>query len=212
MAGKAATGKAQFYVGKKRVATKTLKNGKATYRLSKKLSAKKHTVTVRYLPTGSAKNISTTGSKATRVQVKASKTDKVLAIAKAQVGVKYRSGGTSPSRGFDCSGFTQYVYKKAGVKKLPRTSSAQKRAGKQYRAAPHDQATSSGAQATSRSTQATAKLSMRHAQARKSPSEKCGSPTPFSSGCNCLRGVPTPSEGEKLAHDAWHIDVAVRET
>lgn len=130
VAGKAATGKAQFYVGKKRVATKTLKNGKATYRLSKKLSAKKHTVTVRYLPTGSAKNISTTGSKATRVQVKASKTDKVLAIAKAQVGVKYRSGGTSPSRGFDCSGFTQYVYKKAGVKKLPRTSSAQKRAGK----------------------------------------------------------------------------------
>jgi cell wall-associated NlpC family hydrolase len=32
-------------------------------------------------------------------------------------------GGTSP-RGFDCSGYTGYVYKKAG-KKLPRTSRQQ---------------------------------------------------------------------------------------
>lgn len=41
-------------------------------------------------------------------------------------GVPYRYGGSTPS-GFDCSGFTSYVYKKAG-KSIPRTASAQRRA------------------------------------------------------------------------------------
>lgn len=36
-------------------------------------------------------------------------------IAKKYVGYSYVYGGASPSTGFDCSGFTQYVYKKAGV-------------------------------------------------------------------------------------------------
>lgn len=50
-------------------------------------------------------------------------------IAKKYVGVRYKRGGTSPKAGFDCSGFTRYVYKKAG-KSIPRTSSAQRHAGK----------------------------------------------------------------------------------
>lgn len=40
------------------------------------------------------------------------------------LGVPYVWGGTTPS-GFDCSGFTSYVYKKATGKTIPRTSGAQ---------------------------------------------------------------------------------------
>lgn len=53
--------------------------------------------------------------------------NKVLEIAARYVGVPYRSGGTSPN-GFDCSGFTQYVFGKLGIS-LPRTTSGQKNAG-----------------------------------------------------------------------------------
>nr|WP_284711040.1 C40 family peptidase [Brevibacterium sp. XM4083] len=57
-----------------------------------------------------------------------SKAQQVLAIAKQYVGTPYVSGGTSPS-GWDCSGYTSYVYGKVGVN-LPRTSGAQGSAGK----------------------------------------------------------------------------------
>lgn len=41
---------------------------------------------------------------------------------------KYRSAGRSPKNGFDCSGFTHYVFKKNGIK-IPTNSSAQSRHG-----------------------------------------------------------------------------------
>lgn len=62
-----------------------------------------------------------------------SKAQQVIAIAKQYTGVPYVYGGTTPS-GWDCSGFTSYVYKKVGVN-LPRTSGAQKAAGKVVSAA-----------------------------------------------------------------------------
>jgi cell wall-associated NlpC family hydrolase len=51
----------------------------------------------------------------------------ILSIAARYVGTPYRYGGTTPS-GFDCSGYTQYVFNQVGVS-LPRTSSAQAAAG-----------------------------------------------------------------------------------
>lgn len=48
----------------------------------------------------------------------------VVSFAKQYLGSRYVSGGASPSTGFDCSGFTSYVYRNFGVS-LSRTSSAQ---------------------------------------------------------------------------------------
>jgi cell wall-associated NlpC family hydrolase len=53
----------------------------------------------------------------------------IVADAYALCGIPYRWGGTSPSTGFDCSGFVQYVYARNGII-IPRTSSAQNSAGK----------------------------------------------------------------------------------
>lgn len=51
----------------------------------------------------------------------------VVNIARTLLGIAYVYGGDDPS-GFDCSGFTQYVFRKAGIS-LPRTASAQQREG-----------------------------------------------------------------------------------
>ena len=39
----------------------------------------------------------------------------LVAFSKKYIGVRYVSGGTTP-RGFDCSGYTQYVFREAGIK------------------------------------------------------------------------------------------------
>ena len=54
--------------------------------------------------------------------------DSVVAVARAQLGRKYRRGGESPSIGFDCSGLVQYVMHALDVA-LPRTARDQARAG-----------------------------------------------------------------------------------
>ncbi|UNX56308.1 NlpC/P60 family protein [Georgenia sp. TF02-10] len=51
----------------------------------------------------------------------------IVNIARQYIGTPYVTGGASPG-GFDCSGFTQYVFAQAGIS-LPRTSSAQRGAG-----------------------------------------------------------------------------------
>lgn len=55
-------------------------------------------------------------------------TSSVIGAATSLMGTRYRSGGTSPETGFDCSGFVKYVYSLFGVN-LSGGSSSQLHAG-----------------------------------------------------------------------------------
>jgi hypothetical protein len=55
--------------------------------------------------------------------------ESVVAYGKKFMGVPYLFGGTTPS-GFDCSGFTQYIYKNVAGISLPRTTGEQYNVGK----------------------------------------------------------------------------------
>lgn len=55
-------------------------------------------------------------------------TSSVVNEATKYLGVKYVWGGSSPTGGFDCSGLTQYVYKKYGVE-IPHSAAAQSKMG-----------------------------------------------------------------------------------
>ncbi|WP_316813953.1 C40 family peptidase [Pedobacter heparinus] len=47
--------------------------------------------------------------------------NRLLDFAKSMLGIRYRSASSSPSRGFDCSGFVNYVFSNFGFK-VPRSS------------------------------------------------------------------------------------------
>ncbi|HZU20300.1 MAG TPA: C40 family peptidase [Gaiellaceae bacterium] len=58
----------------------------------------------------------------------------VVRYARRFLGVRYEYGGTSPRTGFDCSGFTRFVYARFGVE-LPHYSVAQFSAGRRVHGA-----------------------------------------------------------------------------
>jgi len=55
--------------------------------------------------------------------------DKIVNYAKKQIGVKYKYAGNTPKEGFDCSGFTKYVYSNFGYE-VPRRSVDYQNTGK----------------------------------------------------------------------------------
>lgn len=63
-----------------------------------------------------------------RIYGEAGLRNEIVSTAESFIGLPYQWGGTSPERGFDCSGLTMAVYQMNGLN-LPRTSSEQFSAG-----------------------------------------------------------------------------------
>ncbi len=53
----------------------------------------------------------------------------IIKAAKKNLGIKYKYAGNTPKTGFDCSGFTKYVFAKKGIN-LPRVSREQAKVGR----------------------------------------------------------------------------------
>src|SRR3954468_6794268 len=83
-----------------------------------KLGATKH---AKHVKRRAAKHVSKHVSRATTI---AREQRKLVHYARHFLGVRYVYGGTSPHYGFDCSGFTRFVYAHFGIA-LPHYSGAQ---------------------------------------------------------------------------------------
>lgn len=107
-------------------------NGKEGYILTSLLSAQKQETsrsqTTPRQSTTQATNSNQAQSTTTANVAPSGRGATVIETAKQYLGYKYVYGGSSPSTGFDCSGFTSYIYKLHGVT-LSRTSQAQSKNG-----------------------------------------------------------------------------------
>jgi len=74
----------------------------------------------------SATRLSVTGPAPGPAPAQAASSNDVIRLAVSLSGLPYLYGGTTPA-GFDCSGFTQYIFAKLGVS-LPRTAEQQRQA------------------------------------------------------------------------------------
>ncbi len=79
--------------------------------------------------TASSNSSSTAATPAVATSNEAAKnSSSVLGRAVNTLGVRYRWGGSSPEKGFDCSGLVRYAFNDIDSVDLPRTSSAMARA------------------------------------------------------------------------------------
>lgn len=73
-------------------------------------------------------NIKTTETEPKVVVPKESNRDKLIVYAREYLGINYKYASSNPSKGFDCSGFVNYVFKHFDVE-VPRSSSQFKNIG-----------------------------------------------------------------------------------
>ncbi|RUS47104.1 C40 family peptidase [Cohnella sp. AR92] len=79
---------------------------------------------------GAADLVAPAQASAATVSSQSAKASKIIAKAKTYMGTKYKFGATTgKTASFDCSSFTQYLYKLYGVS-LPRSSASQAKSGK----------------------------------------------------------------------------------
>lgn len=108
-------------------------SGKEGYIASTLLSDKKQETsrsseTTRKAETASTSQAATQNTTTTATAPASGNGAAVVEYAKQFIGIKYVYGGSSPSTGFDCSGFTSYVYKNFGIS-LPHSSGGQASVG-----------------------------------------------------------------------------------
>ena len=116
--------------------------GNVGYIATKYISEKKITTSSRSSSTRTTKKTNTTVANTQETKIVTQNADakevtntgsatgaEIVAFAKKYLGYKYVYGGASPSKGFDCSGFTTYVYKHFGYS-ISRTGAAQAKNGK----------------------------------------------------------------------------------
>ena len=104
--------------------SKVTVNGRDGYIATNLLSATRQTTSRSSTTRRSTTSTQTQDTTASTTSSASSSGAAVVAKAKSYIGYKYVYGGSSPSTGFDCSGFTSYIYKQFGVS-LDRTAAGQ---------------------------------------------------------------------------------------
>lgn len=110
----------------KEESSSTSRDGETTLREEKETNKKNENTTTKKEETINTNKRETTQKKEENKEISSSKVsgNDIVEYAKKYIGYKYVYGGASPSKGFDCSGFTYYVYKNFGYT-LSRSSKAQ---------------------------------------------------------------------------------------
>ena len=85
--------------------------------------------TLRALGIGRGATVRSTGGSRRGATTVSTRGARVAQMSKRYLGIRYRWAGSSPSTGFDCSGFTMYMYRKVGVG-LPHNAAMQYRHGR----------------------------------------------------------------------------------
>ena len=104
--------------------SKVTVNGRDGYIATNLLSSTRQTTSRSSTTRRSTTSTQTQDTTASTTSSASSSGAAVVAKAKSYIGYKYVYGGSSPSTGFDCSGFTSYIYKQFGVS-LNRTAAGQ---------------------------------------------------------------------------------------